>query len=105
MTSQRAEAYGRVMKTIADLGTAKLHRVEEETLREAADSLLFCDDFAVDAEASEALAKAGRLRLRLEEAERLTAETLDRVLFDIQACGPAAAGDAVADAVAEPAAA
>jgi hypothetical protein len=105
MTSQRAEAYGRVMKTITDLTAAKLHPEEETTLREAADSLLFCDDFAGDAEASEALAKAGRLRVRLEDAERLTAETLDRLLFDIQACGPAAAGNAVADAVAEPAAA
>src|SRR3954451_185738 len=105
MTSQRAEAYGRVMKTITDLTAAKLHSDEETTLREAADSLFFCDDFAGDAEADEALAKAGRLRVRLEEAERLTAETLDRLLFDIQACGPAAAGNSVADAVAEPAAA
>lgn len=105
MTSQRAEAYARVMKTIADLATAKLHPAEQDTLREAADALLFCEDFAADAGAGEALAKAGRLRARLEEAQRLTAETLDRLLFDIQACGPAAAGAGVADAVAEPAAA
>jgi hypothetical protein len=105
MTSQRAEAYGRVMKTIADLTTAKLHPAEEATLRDAADCLLFCQDFSEDVDANEALAKAGRLRVRLEDAERLTAETLDTLLFDIQACGPAAAGDAVADAVAEPAAA
>jgi hypothetical protein len=105
MTSQRADAYGRVMKTIADLTAAKLHPAEEATLRDAADCLLFCQDFAGDADANEALAKAGRLRVHLEEAERLSAETLDRLLFDIQACGPTAAGDAVADAVAEPAAA
>src|SRR3954471_8596918 len=105
MTSQRAEAYGRVMKTITDLTAAKLHPAEEATLRNAADCLLFCEDFAEDIDANEALAQAGRLRVRLEDAERLTAETLDRLLFDIQACGPAAAGNAVADAVAEPAAA
>jgi hypothetical protein len=91
------------MKTLADLGPAKLHAAEEATLREAADSLLFCEDFSDDDGAHQALAKAGRLRVRLEEAERLTAEALDRLLFDIQACGPAAAGLPLAEA--EPAAA
>lgn len=86
------------MKTLADLAVAQLHAPEEATLREAADSMLFCVDFAADREAGEALARAGRLRLRLEEAERISAETLDRLLFDIRACGPAAAR------VAEPAA-
>jgi hypothetical protein len=102
VTSQRAEAYGRVMKALADLGAAKLHAPEQATLREAADSLLFCEDFSEDAGAHQALAKAGRLRVRLEDAERLTAETLDRLLFDVQACGPVAAGLPLA--VAEPAA-
>jgi hypothetical protein len=100
VTSDRSEAYGRVMKTLADLGVAKLHGPEEATLREAADCLFFCEDFAADASAHEALAKAGRLRARLVEAERLTPETLDRLLFDIQACGPAAAGMALAEAAA-----
>ena len=92
VTSQRSEAYGRVMKALADLGAAKLHRPEEATLREAADAMLFCEDFDGDPAAKKALASAGSLRVRLEEAERLTGETLDRLLFDIQACGPAAAG-------------
>ena len=86
------------MKTLADLSAAKLHAPEAATVREAADSLLFCEDFADDAGAQLALAKAGRLRVRLGEAERLTEETLDQLLFDIQACGPVAA------AVPEPAA-
>ena len=88
------------MKALADLTAAKLHGSEEATLRDAADSLFFCEDFTEDAAAREALAKAGQLRVRLEEADRLTAEALDRLLFDIQACGPAAAGAALADAVA-----
>jgi hypothetical protein len=92
VTTQRAEAYGRVMKTLADLAGAKLHGPEEATFREAADCLLFCEDFADDGDAHRALAKAGRLRVRLEEAERLTSEALDLLLFDIQACGPAVAG-------------
>jgi hypothetical protein len=90
VTSERAEAYGRVMKTLADLATAKLHEGEAATLREAADSLLFCNDLSEDAGAHQALAKVGDLCVRLEEAERLTPEALDRLLLDIQACGPAA---------------
>jgi hypothetical protein len=91
------------MKTLNDLAAAKLHAAEESILREAADSLVFCEHFAEDAAAHQALAKAGRLRVRLGEAERLTEETLDGLLFDIQACGPAAAGLPLA-AEAEPAA-
>ena len=91
------------MKTLADLAGAKLHGPEEATLREAADCLLFCEDFADDAAAHQALAKAGRLRVRLGDAERLTEETLDLLLSDIQACGPPAAGLPLAEP--EPAAA
>jgi hypothetical protein len=88
------------MKALADLAAAKLHGPEDATFREAADAMLFCEDFTEHGSAYEALADAGRLRVRLEEAERLSPETLDRLLFDIQACGPATAGVALAEAMA-----
>src|SRR3712207_7704469 len=44
MTSERSEAYGRVMKALRDLGPSKLLPNEVERLRDAADVLLFCED-------------------------------------------------------------
>ena len=41
MTSERSLAYGRVMKTLEDLGPAKLHDLERQRVRQAADALLF----------------------------------------------------------------
>jgi hypothetical protein len=41
MTSDRTQAYGRVVKTLEDLGPAKLQPHEQELIREAADTLIF----------------------------------------------------------------
>jgi hypothetical protein len=53
MTSDRTQAYGRVVRTLEDLGPAKLQPVEQERIREAADNLIFAADLD---EAREALA-------------------------------------------------
>jgi len=53
MTPDRARAYARVMKTIRDLGPAKLRSSEQEVTRIAADSLLFCADLVNDHAARE----------------------------------------------------
>ena len=37
MTSERTQAYGRVIKTLEDLGPSKLQPVEQERIRDAAD--------------------------------------------------------------------
>jgi hypothetical protein len=42
MTSRRATAYRRVVKTLRDFGAAKLWPAEQARIREAADALLFC---------------------------------------------------------------
>jgi hypothetical protein len=39
MTENRSRAYGRIVRTMCDVGPAKLWPVEQECLREAADAL------------------------------------------------------------------
>ncbi len=41
MTSERTQAYGRVVRTLEDIGATKLHQLERERIREAADTLIF----------------------------------------------------------------
>ena len=55
MTSPRAQAYGRVLRTLRDMGAAKLWPVEQACIREAADALLFSRDLE-DQDARQALA-------------------------------------------------
>ena len=45
MTSDRTQAYGRVVKTLEDLGPAKLQPAEQERIRDAADNLIFAAGF------------------------------------------------------------
>ena len=44
MTSERSQAYGRVTKLMDDLSASKLHASEQQIVRDAADSLFFCED-------------------------------------------------------------
>jgi hypothetical protein len=87
MNSQRAQAYGRVMKAIDDFG-AKLHAGEQQVVREAADALFFCEDLYADAGAREALDELQELTDRLVESDRLLPETAGRLTADVEACGP-----------------
>ena len=43
MNSERAQAYGRVIKTLEDMAAAKLQGTEQERIRTAADTLLFSE--------------------------------------------------------------
>jgi len=90
MTSERAQAYGRVMKTIEDLGGSKLHRDEEQIIREAADALFFCEDLDGDPAAAAALETFHGLTDRLLENERMTPETVHRLTAEVEDCGPLA---------------
>ena len=88
MTSERTQAYGRIVKTLDDLGPAKLLPVEQELIREAADTLIFAtgpDDHVLAAlEAVRALAG------HLAESGRWTEERAAALDDDVAGTGPLA---------------
>ena len=43
MTSERTQAYGRVVRTLDDVGATKLHKDEQIAIREFADTLIFAE--------------------------------------------------------------
>ena len=88
MTSERSQAYGRVVKAVDDLAAAKLHREEQETIRAAADALLFCQDLRTDPAAEDALASVYELADHLVESDRLSRERAQRLVLDVESCGP-----------------
>jgi hypothetical protein len=87
MNSERTQAYGRVVRTLEDVGPTKLHSDEQERVREAADTLIFA-------------ATAGEVRGTLEDvdalAEHLVAtgrwsdERAAELVQNLVACGPLA---------------
>ena len=87
MTSDRSKAYGRVMRTLADLGPSKLLPTEQERLREAADTLLFAE--SVDADGLRAATDdAYDLVEHLVDCGRWSGEHARRLAGDLAACGP-----------------
>jgi hypothetical protein len=87
MTSERAQAYGRVMRLLEDLGPSKLLPDEQATVREAADALLFCDGPECADDARSALASVERLADHLVEAERWTRENAHELVIAVEGCG------------------
>jgi hypothetical protein len=85
MTSDRTQAYGRVVKTLDDLGPAKLQPVEIERVREAADTLIFASSAH---EAGPALDDIRELTEHLVGVDRWTDERAEQLLSDLQDCGP-----------------
>lgn len=88
MTAERSQAYGRVMKLLADMGPAKLQPRERDLVREAADAMLFSADFDDDAHAQMAMGALQELAETLVESERWMFQTADRMLRDVEDCGP-----------------
>jgi hypothetical protein len=85
MTSERTQAYGRVMRTLEDLGPSKLQPLEQERIREAADNLIF----AVDLDAARAaLIDVEELAEFLVASGRWTTERAEELVSDLIACGP-----------------
>jgi hypothetical protein len=80
--ADRALAYGRVVRTLDDMGPTKLLPEEQDIIRHAADALLFEDD------AYEELARVEDLAERLVEAERWSPERARALVDDVVACGP-----------------
>jgi hypothetical protein len=87
MTSDRKQAYGRVVKTLEDIGPAKLQPAEQERIRDAADTLVFA---AGPDEAREALMDVDALLEHLTASGRWTGERADQLARDLLACGPVA---------------
>ncbi len=88
MTPERAQAYGRIMRVVAAEGAERLEPSEQAVLREAADALFFSHDVPGDPEASQALTRADDLAEKLMAAGRWSPDHAERVLQDLEACGP-----------------
>jgi hypothetical protein len=86
MNEERARAYGRVVKTLDDMGPSKLLEREQDLIREAADTLLFSAD-----PSDEACRAASRdvelLAQHLVECERWSPEGAEQLVADVSACG------------------
>ena len=87
MNSERTQAYGRVVKTLEDLGPAKLQAAEQERIRDAADTLIFAADFD---EARTAMENVDTLAEHLVARGRGTTERAQALLQDLLGCGPVA---------------
>ncbi|HEX4691675.1 MAG TPA: hypothetical protein VH276_13360 [Solirubrobacteraceae bacterium] len=87
MNSERTQAYGRVVRTLDDLGPSKLQPGELERVRDAADTLIFA---AHPEEVPPALENVQELAEHLVASGRWTEERAEELLRDIEACGPVA---------------
>jgi hypothetical protein len=85
MNSERTQAYGRVIKTLDDLGPAKLQPAEQDRIRDAADSLIFAAGFE---EARAAMEDVDALVEHLIASGRWTPERGQELLQDLLGCGP-----------------
>ena len=85
MNTERTQAYGRVVKTLEDLGPAKLQAAEQDRIREAADTLIFASGLE---EARGALEDVDALAEHLVATGRWTDERAERLVQDLLACGP-----------------
>jgi hypothetical protein len=88
MNAERAQAYGRVMKTLGDVGPSKLQPRERDLVREAADAMLFSDDIHEDPHAQLAMRAMQEMVETLVESERWMFHTADRLMRDVEDCGP-----------------
>jgi hypothetical protein len=76
------------MKVVSATGEGALEPGEQAILREAGDALFFCEDIALDDEARNALSRVSDLAGQLVGAERWDPELAERVLQDLEDCGP-----------------
>lgn len=84
MDNVRSEAYGRVIKTLAEGAAPQLSAEEQQTIRTAADALLF------EGDGYDELAAVEDLVQQLVDAERWSPERGRQLVDDVAACGPSA---------------
>ncbi len=89
MTSERAQAYGRVVRTLDDLSATKLNAAEQDRIRDAADTLLSSED-PTDEATRGALDDIEALIHHLTDTGRWTEQRAQQLLDDVTACGPLA---------------
>ncbi|HKG62542.1 MAG TPA: hypothetical protein VKB28_00630 [Solirubrobacteraceae bacterium] len=88
MNTERTQAYGRVVKTLEDLGPTKLQPAELDRVRNAADTLIFAS--GID-ETREAMADIDSLAEHLVASDRWSDERAKQLVDDLLACGPVTA--------------
>lgn len=86
-TSERAAAYGRVVRTLENLGPTKLLPHEQDLIREAADTLLFTRGAPTGDDVGEAVTAIEAVAAHLVETERWTAQRASLLVDDVLACG------------------
>jgi hypothetical protein len=84
MDNVRSEAYGRVVKTLAETGAVELSADERQTVRTAADALLF------EGDGYDELAAVEDLVQQLIDSGRWSAGRGRQLVDDVAACGPSA---------------
>jgi hypothetical protein len=87
MNSERTQAYGRVLRTLEDVGPTKLHQPEQARIREAADTLIFA---TTHEDARAALEDVDALCEHLVATARWSGERAAELAHEILACGPLA---------------
>jgi hypothetical protein len=87
MNSERTQAYGRVVRTLEDVGPTKLHDSEQDRIRDAADTLIFASTLE---EARAALVDVDALCEHLVATDRWSEERAAELAQDLLACGPLA---------------
>jgi hypothetical protein len=85
MNSERTQAYGRVVRTLEDLGPTKLQTAEQDRIRDAADTLIFASGLE---EARAVLEDVDALAEHLVVSDRWSEERAKQLVEDILACGP-----------------
>ena len=85
MNSERTQAYGRVVRTLEDLGPTKLQPAEQDRIREAADTLIFAADLD---ETRAVLEDVDALAEHLVASDRWSEERAKQLVDDVLACGP-----------------
>ncbi|HEY2771324.1 MAG TPA: hypothetical protein VGI87_12175 [Solirubrobacteraceae bacterium] len=88
MNTERTNAYRRVLHTLEELGPSKLQPDEQDRIRYAADSLIFCAELERDDAALEALTDIELLSHALVDSGRWEQATADRLERDVLECGP-----------------
>ena len=85
MNTERTQAYGRVVKTLDEIGPTKLQPAEQARVRDAADTLILASDLD---EARAAMADVDSLAEHLVASDRWSEERARELVDDLLACGP-----------------